>query len=263
MFTTCIRVTAVLAVFTSLCLPGFAAEQGLEIEGTAFVLHASDGRVLRGTDLIGAELDLDGTGLVRIEGVRPDPQGSTGGVLLHTISVQLADGRWKNPCEAAADKTRDGIALAGSCHSVGRFHAGPERFALSCNSGAQANWVRFADKPWKVATDGMSLAPFYEACVHMVRADYCGDGVPATRNGTLIDIFDRHGVQASADDPSLHFEAGWSPTGAVCVAHTCIAQELDLRALVERCPRLRDRVGERCDPERAGTLGAIVFNGSR
>jgi hypothetical protein len=32
-------------------------------------------------------------------------------------------------------------------------------------------------KPWGHAPEGTSLAAYYQTCVRLVRADYCGDGV--------------------------------------------------------------------------------------
>jgi hypothetical protein len=58
----------------------------------------------------------------------------------------------------------------------------------------------------------------HQTCTRLARADYCGDGVPHTENGTLIDVFDPAGIQVGVDDPALSFEAGWSPDGAVCVS---------------------------------------------
>jgi hypothetical protein len=43
------------------------------------------------------------------------------------------------------------------------------------------------------------------------RADYCGDVVGHTRNGTLIDIFDRVGVQGDETAPGMAFEAVFGP----------------------------------------------------
>jgi hypothetical protein len=103
----------------------------------------------------------------------------------------------------------------------------------------------------------------YQACIHMARADYCGDDHPTTRNGTTIDVFDHHGVQQPATGPDFRFEAGWSPTGAVCVNHTRIPQNMDLATLAQRCPRLRDALGKQCDEATAQRLGAVVFNRSR
>lgn len=54
------------------------------------------------------------------------------------------------------------------------------------------------------------------ASVHrMARADYCGDGVPHTKSGTLIDLYDIHGIQTVVPNDGQTFEAGWNEDGAV------------------------------------------------
>jgi hypothetical protein len=234
----------------------------LAVEGTEFVLRQG-GRVMRSAELIGAELDLpDGTTL-RIDGVRADPGDPSGETVLHTFSLNAGDGRWQNPCDADREGHQEGFPIAGRWDAAGRLHTEPGHFALSCTSGAQAKCVRFGYKPWKAAPDGAPLAPMYEACVHMVRADYCGDGTPTTRDGTEIDIFDQHGVQQPTADPEFRFEAGWAPAGAVCVAHTRIPENITLDALRQRCPRLAAALGETCTLESAVKLGAVLFNRSR
>lgn len=263
MQTAIIHVVALLFVLAGMSASTLAHSGSLSVDGTRFVFKTDEGKTLRGAELVGAELDVGDGSTMRIDAVRVDPLDSTGDTLLHKISVRMDDGSWQNPCQPAADETREVFPIPGRWDADGRYRPDADHFALSCTSGAQAKCVRFGYKPWRTSADGTALAPLYESCVHMVRADYCGDGVPATRNGTLIDIFDDHAVQTSEGDPALSFEAGWSPTGAVCVARTRIAEELDLKALVQRCPRLRDAVGKSCDTERARTLGALVFNLSR
>ncbi|MFZ2235839.1 MAG: ADYC domain-containing protein [Dokdonella sp.] len=257
------HVVALLFVIGALSASTMARSGSLSVDGTRFVFKTEDGKTLRGAELVGAELDMGDGSTIRIDAVRVDPLDTNGDTLLHTISVRMANGEWQNPCQAAADETREVFPIPGRWDADGRYRADADHFALSCTSGAQAKCVRFGYKPWRKAADGTSLVPLYESCVHMVRADYCGDGVPATRNGTLIDIFDDHAIQKSEKDSTLAFEAGWSPTGAVCVAHTRIAEEVDFAALVKRCPKLRDAVDKNCDETRARALGAVVFNRSR
>ena len=76
------------------------------------------------------------------------------------------------------------------------------------------------------ARDGRPLRDHYNACVRMLRADYCGDGRSWTRDGTLIDMWDDHRIQTSdtLSDPAFSFSKrdGWAQ-GAVCVRRTRIA----------------------------------------
>ena len=78
-----------------------------------------------------------------------------------------------------------------------------------------------------------------------------------------IDIYDRHGVQQPASGEDVRFEAGWAPTGAVCVNHVRVPDNVTLDAIAARCPRLKDALGERCDEAAAQAAGAVLFNRSR
>jgi hypothetical protein len=236
---------------------------GLGVEGTAFVLRQSDGNVLRSPDLVGAELAIGGGVTLRIDAVRRDPGDERGEIWLHTLSALAADGTWQSLCDADREGHREGFPLAGRWLANGRFDPDPAHFAVTCTSGAQGKCARFGYRPWRQAADGTPLLPLFEACVRKVRADNCGDGVPTTRDGTLIDMYDRHGVQRSESGPELTFEAGWAPEGAVCVAHPRIRENVTLEQLAERCPRLRGALGEACTEDAAAAAGAVLFNRSR
>ena len=108
-----------------------------------------------------------------------------------------------------------------------------------------------------------SLCDVYNACIRMVRADYCGNGTPTTKEGQQIDIYDDHGIEKSANTPTMDFEAGWMPNGAACVRHVRVKENISLESLVAACPRLKDRVGSACNEDMARNLGARLFNRSR
>ena len=99
----------------------------------------------------------------------------------------------------------------------------------------------------------------------MTRADYCGDDRPTTRDGTLIDIFDRAGVNdRGADGDGFRFEAAWGEDGALCVAKVRIPENVSLEDVAEMCPRLAGRVGPVCTEETAAGFGTpLVVNRSR
>jgi hypothetical protein len=123
--------------------------------------------------------------------------------------------------------------------------------------------VRLGYKPWKNSRDGVSLWELHQACTRMLRADYCGDGTPHTRDGTRVEVYDTMGIQSPEPESGLSFEAGWRADGAVCVRKVRIAELTSLEALVQACPeRLREHVGAECSEERALQLGALVINGS-
>ena len=87
-------------------------------------------------------------------------------------------------------------------------------FTFACRDlGATAKCEeRMGYKPWKTV-NGVSLDVALQACVRMVRADYCGDGMPHTVDGTAIDVEDSLNVQSFvASDWGT--EASWTASGA-------------------------------------------------
>lgn len=232
-----------------------AAETGITVSGTRFVLTAADGTRRASEELIGAVLHFAGNDgqavAIRIDRVEPDPDDKSGQVLLHDLSLRAADGSWSNLCRPGPD---------------GRAQAFPVElpdggFELTCTGGALAKCVRFGYRPWDHTVQGVPLASHYLACVRMVRADYCG-GAPTTRDGMRIDLFDDIGINEPGEDGGLAFEAGWTPEGAVCVNHPRVPENIDLAALARTCPRLADRLGPSCTEDFARKAGALMLNRS-
>lgn len=252
---------AFLSLATLLLLLSAVAEVAqasprLSVEGTEFVVTQEDGRVLRSRDLVGAVLTVRFAGQpmrLRVAAVERDPEDRSGTVWLHTLEGQAADGTWSNFCSAGPDGRRQAFPLEG----------GKNGLELSCTAGAIAKCVRFGYRRWAAADDGTSLAPLHEACVRMVRGDYGGDGRPWTKNGVRIDLYDDHGVQKPDNSPDDVFEAGWGPTGAVCVHHVRVKENTTLAELEARHPTLRGRTGPVCTEAFARQNGALLFNRSR
>jgi hypothetical protein len=115
----------------------------------------------------------------------------------------------------------------------------PGRFLITCTGGAEGKCIRFGYKPWRTLPDGTSLVPYYQTCVRLVRADYPGDGVGYTRNGTPINLFDRIGIRKDEPADGMELEAAWGPNGAVCVRHTRVPEVLTTEALTAQFPWLR------------------------
>ncbi len=240
------RAVALFALAASACPAGAAS---VVVEGTQFRVTLDDGRALPQQALKGVVLTLgDGSGKqrrIRIDSVEPDPKDPQGEVMLYGLSEQDPEsGAWRNACLPDPDGRRLGFPLAGSFTSDGRYQPAAGKLLIACTGGAEGKCVRFGYKPWGRAPDGASLAPYYQACVRLVRADYCGDGVGHTRNGTPIDIFDRIGVQRDERAEGMTLEAAWGPNGAVCVRHTRLRDVLSRDALAGLCP---ERLAEPCD----------------
>jgi hypothetical protein len=110
-----------------------------------------------------------------------------------------------------------GLFVPGIWDSTGQRHEtlgeGPTFIdtTFSCTTGVIAKCVVWGYDPGKTG------AALHQTCTRMARADYCGDGVPHTVNGTLIDLYDIEGIQVPVPDGGMPFEAGWGPDGAICV----------------------------------------------
>ena len=222
----------------------------------------TDAGLVRGAEVAGAELELPGLGTVRIASAERDAGSRFGDIWLYR--VELADGR--AICDADPGGDTRLVFFPGRFDAQLNYVADPAEFSISCVSGVQANCLRWGYRPWANAPEGgASLAPYYNTCIRTARADYCGDDQPTTRDGTTIDLYDRVGVQKSESDPlEFPFEAGWSPTGAVCVHHPRIKANATLAGIAQSCPRLREApLGEACDEAGAAALGALLFNRSR
>lgn len=243
-----------------------AQAPGIELVGTTLRARRPDGSYLEGRALVGAVLSVGVSGRslrIRIAGVEPDEADPRGEVLLYDFRV-VAPGGEHPLCTRAPDGRQGGIPIAGRSDPAGFLTPGnAEDFELVCASGPQGKCLRFGYGPWREAPDGTPLRDWYNACVRLFRGDYCGEGQPYTRDGTWIDFYDTLGIQKTDGDPTLRFEAGWGPQGAVCVARPRIPDLATLDSLVAACPRLKDRVGEMCTEERARSLGARLFNRSR
>lgn len=95
--------------------------------------------------------------------------------------------------------TIDAEGVAKALPLVGRWdetgaHIDDGTITFACTNGALAKCARWGYKPWKTFK-GKPLRDYHQACTRMVRADYCGNGVGHTQNGTPIDVYDRLGLQ--------------------------------------------------------------------
>jgi len=237
----------------------------IDVVGTTLRVRLPDGSTREGAALVGAVLVVAVGGQtirVRIAGVEKDATDPRGEVLLYDFRLIALDGTEQPLCTPDPDGRQLGLPLAGRSDPTGILSASDSTtFELVCTSGAQGKCARFGYAPWRQAPDGRPLRDWYNACVRMLRGDYCGDGRPFTRDGTWVDIYDRIGLQKSDADPTLTFEAAWAPDGALCVARTRIPDIIDLEGLARACPRLAGRLGPHACNE--NMPGGLIFNRSR
>jgi hypothetical protein len=258
-------VAAAALLFAAGSSPGEVRSPGIDVVGTTLRVQLPDGTLREGPALVGGVLNVmvGGSALrVKIAGVEKDSRDRSGEILLYDFRVVAPDGREEPLCSPDPDGRRLGLALAGRSDPAGILTVGePGVFELVCTSGPQGKCVRFGYAPWRKAPDGRPLTDWFNACVRMLRGDYCGDGRPFTRDGTWIDLYDRIGILKSDEDPSLTFEAAWGPGGAVCVAKTRLKDLIDLDGLAKACPRLARQTGPEVCTDRSE--GGLIFNRSR
>ena len=139
----------------------------------------------------------------------------------------------------------------------------PLEVGFVCTAGARGKCIRIGYYPWLVdEASGESIARYHQACVHMMRADYCGDGHPYTRAGTAVAWIDRLGRFGEWPRRNLRDEAVWGPDGAICVGRTRHEDLVARETLLERCPRLA-AAPARCDESMLGTVDdALLVNRS-
>jgi hypothetical protein len=239
-----------------------ATVAAVDVEKTAFIVTLTDGSVLKGPQLAGAVITValpgGGQAEIRIDSVESDPADPD--ITLYGLSGRdPATGNWANLCLADPKGVAKGFPMRGALGADSEYHPDAPGFSLTCVAGVQAKCVRWGYKPWIEMSGGVPMIDLYRTCMRMARADYCGDGIGATRNGTVIDLYDIAGIQRPETEAPMPFEAAWTPKGAICVRHTRLPDVVDLEKLVARCPRLAGAVGETCSEN---APGALLFNRS-
>ncbi len=141
--------------------------------------------------------------------------------VVYTSDEDPVSGRWHNPCGNPANGPATGLFVTGRWSRDGSFISGG--YTFSCTTGVITKCVRnWGYKPWKTlrspAGADVAMLPLLQACVRAARADYCGDGVSYTRDGTLVDLFDRHGFNVREPGSGLLRESGFDIDGATWVA---------------------------------------------
>ena len=231
--------------------------QGLTLQGFRFATAKLNGSPLDNLRLVGGELiaeqngiTLHGTSLVemrvlaearndsvqppqtvpvayKITGIVPeDPKydpTQTGATFLYSLSQNVdGAGNWQPACPVDSDGRRAAVPLAEVWDSAGNPSLSASVFTFGCTTGVIAKCYRWGYRPW-VAGYGNLMAT-HQTCTRLARADYCGDGISHTMNGTLINVWDVIGAPGpiqpqGTTPPGMTFEAAWNPSGAICLSH--------------------------------------------
>jgi hypothetical protein len=202
-----------------------------------------EGLVVKGQDIEGTELTVvEGrrSFKLKITQVELDPQDPEQETYLYTLLYHdSVSEQWKNYCLPDRNNVAKAIPLSGNWDETGNHHENG-RITFACTNGVLAKCVRIGYKPWKTF-QGRSLRDFHQTCTRLVRADYCGNGQSHTKEGTVIDIYDRARIQTRTLTSGMAFEAAWSPDGAVFINRTRWPESL--AQIQKECPeRLKSPV---------------------
>ena len=165
----------------------------------------------------------------------------TGSTYLYTLEQWVADngGSWQSACPVDADGLRVAIPLAGTWDATGARVESSTLFTMGCTTGVIAKCYRWGYRPW--VTGYGDLVAMHWTCTRLARADYCGNGVSHTRDGTWINVWDNLPAPGPIQShggllPPLGmlFEAGWNTGGAVCLSHARWLTGGDL--IAQECP---------------------------
>jgi hypothetical protein len=92
----------------------------------------------------------------------------------------------------------------------------PGYVTFACRGYALAKCVELGYRPWARSTSDVSLDSYHQACVRMIRADFCGDGRSWTLPSTPVNLYD--GLEIQTDTERWNAEAEWIPSGASCIS---------------------------------------------
>jgi hypothetical protein len=188
------------------------------LAGSTLAVMGKTGVVSTGPALVDARIEYEVSEgkkvkdkTVRIVSVEPLGPGSD--VMLY--GLELDDGGWQPLCENGAKAILLGdIWEPATGDRISEPSDGAVTFA--CRGAALAKCVEYGYRPWATA-GAVSLRDHHQACTRMVRADYCGDGVAHTTDGTPIHVLDAVGVQGVALGVDYLVEAEWNADGATCL----------------------------------------------
>ncbi len=231
---------AVVSMVQRLYIGGVPVDN-LTLQGTV-LWGALDGRTISGADFIGAtvtETAPDGAVFdSTITAIQPDPQDPSGEVVLYTLTAHDPEsGTVRNVCDPDSWGGQWATPVYGSWDATGAHVQSTTQFMFGCTSGVVAKCVRWGYRPWK-SVNGTSLSDYHQACTRMARADYCGDGITHTEDGTLIDVYDDLGIQVKAPPEltsPLVFEGAWSSRGAYCLTKDRWLKLLQVTTLTLDC----------------------------
>lgn len=196
----------------------------VHLEGSQLVARRGLQRIA-GTQLVGAQFvarsDTDLPLALRVtQAFGPGPNDDPS-LWRYQVEYQEIDGGWEPVC-LNADVPVPAIPVVGYWNldqgspGDGRKIHAAAKFLFACEQvGAIGKCVEAGYRPWQ-RVGHRSLEEHHEACVRLLRADFCGTSVSHTVDGALVNIYDALGIQL--DTEAWMPEAEWGDDGARCIS---------------------------------------------
>jgi hypothetical protein len=147
-----------------------------------------------------------------------------------------------------------GVFVPGRWDAQATHIDDPDVVTYSCMDGVIAKCVNWGYAPW------LTDADVHASCTRLARADYCGNGIPWTMDGTEINIYDTLGILPESTAGDMKFEAAWGTSGALCVSRPRYQIEDSGRRVLPSCFASLPKCTSLDD---AVPLGAVLANRSR
>ncbi len=182
------------------------------------VLYGTDdwGTVFSGADFIGSmwTVEVEETSSKEVMEViqfLPDPSAARYTFIATATSQSVTDTKLYT-CPKEEDTGEFSVVIFGDLDvdQTGTHFERPKTLYFACSAAAVGKSAVWGYSPW--ATD----ADTHQTASRAVRADYCGDGISYTQNGTPLQLTDVFGIN-SFSDPHADTEAMWGPKGAHCI----------------------------------------------
>jgi hypothetical protein len=220
---------------------GIGGHQGTYLEGNGlerfhFALPGGTFPPAPGARLAtAASCGTDQRPVIVVQSCRPSPGlvAVMQGVVSCVVDVEASPGicTTKGPFTTLLDPSptrhRGVTMVRGFWDHRGTWRDDPGLVTLSCDAaGNEPNVEQFVDADGAITKcakqfqiDPATHSDAFQACVRMIRADYCGDGRVHTHKLTEISVATpQHPMTVAECSDGQCFEASWSKNGAVCIA---------------------------------------------
>ena len=238
---------------------------GVKLNGSSLVGNQESGNAnATASALTGSYISGEGSDHteipIRIEDVKYSPIYDLN---LYTLVIPSDDGSIP-VCGIYNGEPVPAVAVEGIFdNDTGAYRMSSAQFTLGCVNAAIGKCMLLGYRPTKLVKEcdsedncrDQELGNWLAACTRAVRADYCGNGVAHTRDGTPVNFWDNLGIQ-TRDITKWKIEAEWTTQGAKCIRHTrwlrtdLTSSRTDLEYVKSQCgERLASSGDSDCDDD--------------